>query len=156
MQSFLRISLIRRKPPRSTLFPYTTLFRSLEYWTRRAKGVRKVMELMCAPDLGAGRSFVYLFKKAAMESSRRWPRKYASRTAWSESDVSKAKAGVDRSSADVKSARKDRKAGGMGELLNSLDGWDGEAVSEGRRERNQIHGSFVPRNERIWNLGPPV
>src|SRR5256885_9927744 len=27
-----------RRPPRSTLFPYTTLFRSLEWWRRRLDG----------------------------------------------------------------------------------------------------------------------
>src|SRR3712207_7289067 len=32
--------LMIRRPPRSTLFPYTTLFRSVEIWTARIEAVR--------------------------------------------------------------------------------------------------------------------
>src|SRR2546422_3085279 len=40
-----------RRPPRSTLFPYTTLFRSLE--KRRHRGVTRT-ETIVAPDFGRG------------------------------------------------------------------------------------------------------
>src|SRR5207253_10102101 len=37
--SFLFFFIILRPPPRSTLFPYTTLFRSVAFWNRPAPGV---------------------------------------------------------------------------------------------------------------------
>src|SRR2546426_5473783 len=39
-----------RRPPRSTLFPYTTLFRSNEPWARRAVGVLINELAQCRPD----------------------------------------------------------------------------------------------------------
>src|SRR3712207_7246423 len=34
-----------RRPPRSTLFPYTTLFRSVGYWREQLAGAPPVLEL---------------------------------------------------------------------------------------------------------------
>src|SRR2546425_8635612 len=50
-----------RRPPRSTLFPYTTLFRSLQRVQRRhpgdrADGRRRGFHRECALGLGAARS----------------------------------------------------------------------------------------------------
>src|SRR5690348_17412798 len=42
-----------RRPPRSTLFPYTTLFRSLRYWTHeRARTWPEVLEVFTAAGRG--------------------------------------------------------------------------------------------------------
>src|SRR2546426_2765175 len=43
-----------RRPPRSTLFPYTTLFRSLRRWTQLRLLGRALVSRMFAP-LGAGK-----------------------------------------------------------------------------------------------------
>src|ERR1035441_1311287 len=47
-----------RRPPRSTLFPYTTLFRSLSLQTRRAPA------MPCATSCGLPRGFDELFQHA--------------------------------------------------------------------------------------------
>src|SRR6266446_11000391 len=39
--SFFFFFLMIRRPPRSTLFPYTTLFRSFEEWSIAAKAARR-------------------------------------------------------------------------------------------------------------------
>src|SRR2546426_7597966 len=39
-----------RRPPRSTLFPYTTLFRSLPAGRRGSVGTRRMTEAGCAHD----------------------------------------------------------------------------------------------------------
>src|SRR3712207_8189219 len=39
-----------RRPPRSTLFPYTTLFRSVAHLARRALGDPEARELVVAPE----------------------------------------------------------------------------------------------------------
>src|SRR3712207_8593942 len=41
--------LMIRRPPRSTLFPYTTLFRSQNKWDRTEGGRRTAVGLMTAP-----------------------------------------------------------------------------------------------------------
>src|SRR2546430_10708284 len=45
-----------RRPPRSTLFPYTTLFRSLSPSTRRqiAEARRAGLRVLATPDAGRG------------------------------------------------------------------------------------------------------
>src|SRR3712207_8827932 len=40
-----------RRPPRSTLFPYTTLFRSWEKWGERLGDYVKVLERVLWPEL---------------------------------------------------------------------------------------------------------
>src|SRR3712207_7876539 len=40
--------LMRRRPPRSTLFPYTTLFRSLQAAIRRRAGRRQLVSVLPA------------------------------------------------------------------------------------------------------------
>src|SRR3712207_9006463 len=40
-----------RRPPRSTLFPYTTLFRSLEDWSALAEQLRNVFGGAAAPEV---------------------------------------------------------------------------------------------------------
>src|SRR5437660_8988790 len=50
--------LLMRRPPRSTLFPYTTLFRSrwVEGGKARGRGVRNARDQRCAPDSRRPRS----------------------------------------------------------------------------------------------------
>src|SRR3712207_8850934 len=43
-----------RRPPRSTLFPYTTLFRSHARFRGRGRARAGVVELADTPDLGSG------------------------------------------------------------------------------------------------------
>src|SRR5438094_6743544 len=54
MTSFF-VFLLRRRPPRSTLFPYTTLFRSREDEGDRRRGRRRVAERQARRDLPAAR-----------------------------------------------------------------------------------------------------
>src|SRR2546430_10481471 len=42
-----------RRPPRSTLFPYTTLFRSLALNERRVSRIKHGLVLVCVGDAGA-------------------------------------------------------------------------------------------------------
>src|SRR5205823_14189568 len=63
MHSFSFFFLMRRQPPRSTLFPYTTLFRS------RASGAR-----------GPVASFLTTASYAGRASAKRWSRKSVSRS----------------------------------------------------------------------------
>src|SRR6266567_6094441 len=50
---FFFFFLMIRRPPRSTLFPYTTLFRT---WPRRpGRGGRRVRPLIARPPAGRGR-----------------------------------------------------------------------------------------------------
>src|SRR5256885_7865994 len=42
--SFLFFFLMIRRPPRSTLFPYTTLFRSAERWPRDPESVERILD----------------------------------------------------------------------------------------------------------------
>src|SRR6266481_8597446 len=57
----------------------------LDRKTARANGVSSSTEAMCGPVFGAARGCLYLARKRAVDSSRRCPRKYASRIASSES-----------------------------------------------------------------------
>src|SRR5256884_4922926 len=41
-----------RRPPRSTLFPYTTLFRSLSLWSRSASASRCLIRLISPVGVG--------------------------------------------------------------------------------------------------------
>src|SRR5690606_41964928 len=52
----LFLHLLDRRPPRSTLFPYTTLFRSVggEVWLPAAAFLEAVLEAAAALDPGAG------------------------------------------------------------------------------------------------------
>src|SRR2546426_7722334 len=65
---FLFFFLMIRRPPRSTLFPYTTLFRSAPYVHRRRPGARE-------PRPGAGRSHPRRAQAAAGAPDRRRDRK---------------------------------------------------------------------------------
>src|SRR2546430_5462068 len=40
-----------RRPPRSTLFPYTTLFRSIRFQHRRHEDVIRIAYLRCGPPI---------------------------------------------------------------------------------------------------------
>src|SRR3989440_1331651 len=44
-----------RRPPRSTLFPYTTLFRSLHAATAAGLGIGLLPEFLCRQGLATGR-----------------------------------------------------------------------------------------------------
>src|SRR3712207_8170865 len=63
---YILFFLIIRRPPRSTLFPYTTLFRSLEAYTR-------TLELLSSGQFEAalvhGQTAVYLSKQEFGEQS---------------------------------------------------------------------------------------
>src|SRR5436309_6455016 len=48
--------LMIRRPPRSTLFPYTTLFRSIRSWLRRDKGHRAEWEAFSSAIRGGSES----------------------------------------------------------------------------------------------------
>src|SRR5438034_7810738 len=54
---YLSFSLLLRRPPRSTLFPYTTLFRSLYVEDAEGKRLRERLaeQLRVAPSLPLGR-----------------------------------------------------------------------------------------------------
>src|SRR5258708_1532376 len=57
----------------------------LDTKTTRANGVSNSTEAMYGPVFGAARCRLYLSRKRAVDSSRLWPRKYASRIDSSES-----------------------------------------------------------------------
>src|SRR5256886_16294388 len=51
-----------RRPPRSTLFPYTTLFRSIDYYMDNAAIIRAGVEAVGLTAYG-GRNFPYIWVK---------------------------------------------------------------------------------------------
>src|SRR2546422_6366949 len=54
LHSFIFFFLMIRRPPRSTLFPYTTLFRSQEYEQRKPPGTLRMALMGASLEMGWG------------------------------------------------------------------------------------------------------
>src|SRR3712207_9517295 len=62
--------LMIRRPPRSTLFPYTTLFRSAEDWPKLVRGVAEVSRAPVWIDDTAGVTLLEIRAKVRRLSSQ--------------------------------------------------------------------------------------
>src|SRR5260370_30523346 len=88
----------------------------LDTKTTRANGVSNSTDAMYGPVFGTGRGCLYLARNRAVDSSRRCPRKYASRIASSESGELNANDSGDMTRSASNTARKEREDLAMGKL----------------------------------------
>src|SRR5690348_18221499 len=68
MEQITFFFLMIRHPPRSTLFPYTTLFRSGRLYTYRSHGIHVCANVVCGPD---GTAAAVLLRAAAVDDGLR-------------------------------------------------------------------------------------
>src|ERR1700720_4300093 len=102
----------------------------LDTKTTRANGVSNSTEAMYGPVFGTARGCLYLARKRAVDSSRRCPRKYASRIASSESGELNANDSGETTRSASNTARKAREDLAMGKLpRHQLDAYSPRRVS---------------------------
>src|SRR3984893_16790141 len=102
----------------------------LDTKTTRANGVSNSTDAMYGPVFGTARGGLYLARNRAVDSSRRCPRKYASRIASSESGELNANDSGATTKSASNTARKAREDLAMGKLPRYyLDGYSSRRVS---------------------------
>src|ERR1700730_15706233 len=111
----------------------------LDTKTTRANGVSNSTDAMYGPVFGTARGGLYLARNRAVDSSRRCPRKYASRIASSESGELNANDSGETTRSASNTARKAREDLAMGKLPGyQLDGHNTRRVS-----RSQVGQPFL-------------
>src|SRR6266404_1989423 len=116
----------------------------LDRKTARANGVSNSTEAMCGPVFGTARGCLYLARNRAVDSSRRCPRKYASRIASSESGELNANDSGDMTRNASNTARKAREDLAMGKLPRyQLDGCSTRRVSPQILECGGLAAAFT-------------